>query len=140
MAALVLMGLIVYCSNRLFSPFTTLRTVTGKFVGFEYGDYSHTVIKTDQGNTISFFSRTSSEECFLALNKDKTLIVEYAETKTYFPEGAGYFPAKYIESIRIIGSEKHWEEGSPDSEKYDDSQIAKCNKMRNEFIYKQSAD
>jgi len=74
------------------------KTITGEFVGFQEGDYLHAIVRTAKGEIIGFF--TNGEECFLASNKDKKLIISYNMVKHYFPEGGDYFPASFITNIK----------------------------------------
>ena len=135
---LMMAFLTFHCINQEIPTAIFSQSVTGKFIGFQYGDYPHVVIKTIQGDILSFFSR--SEECFLALNKNDYLVIKFIEKQTYFPEGDGYYPARYIQSVSTLQGEKQWIYGSSKNKKYTNDEIETCNMLRKDFIFMMPTD
>ena len=82
------------------------KKVTGRLLGYQEGDYAHASVRTERGGEQSFF--VDDEICFLALNREEVLVIEYDEIERFFPEGGGYFPANIIQSITTRAGEKHW--------------------------------
>lgn len=68
-----------------------LRTwkVTGKFVGFEAGDYVHALIKPKKGEENSTFINGYGLDYFLAVNANKTGEFTVQTVKTYVQEEGG---------------------------------------------------
>lgn len=78
--------------------------VHGKFQNLESGDYLHATIRSDRGNTLSFYVQ-DEEACYLIRNKSKTLKVDYKKIQRFIPEGGGYFPANIITQITTENSD-----------------------------------
>jgi hypothetical protein len=81
------------------------RTVMGHLIDYSHGDYAHVKVITERGNEHSFF--VDDEICFLAINHQEVLIVEYDEVERFFPEGNGYYPANIIQSLSTKTEEKN---------------------------------
>lgn len=89
----------------------SIKTVTGKFVRFEWGDYLHADIKKSNGKTKSFWmGGIRCLQCFMAVNQGKTLTFTYEVVDTYIPEGSGRMVTERIKSARIgnLTFEKWW--------------------------------
>jgi hypothetical protein len=65
------------------------KTIQGKFMGFESGDYLHAVIETIDGKKDSFLIRPPGMEYFLVLYKDLPLEATYQIADAYVPEVGG---------------------------------------------------
>lgn len=82
------------------------KKVTGRLLGYQEGDYAHAIVRTEKAGEQSFF--VDDEICFLALNREEVLTIEYDEIQRFFPEGAGYFPANVIQAISTRAGERRW--------------------------------
>jgi hypothetical protein len=82
------------------------KTVIGRLISYQEGDYAHVSVRSEQGREQTFF--VGDEICFLALHREEVLVIEYDEIERFFPEGDGYFPALIIQSIATSVSEKRW--------------------------------
>lgn len=55
----------------------------GQLLGFQQGDYIHALVRSDEGRIINFFVDID-DGCFLAINKDNVLHIEYDNIERYF--------------------------------------------------------
>lgn len=76
----------------------------GQLLGFQQGDYIHAVVRSDEGKIIDFFVGIE-DGCFLAINKDNGLHIEYNNIERYFPEGQAYYPASVITEVKSADSD-----------------------------------
>jgi hypothetical protein len=67
----------------------SVKTVQGRTVGFEMGDYQHVTIKTRNGPKKSFFIMKPGLDYFLALNKNSQLTLTYEIADVDLPETGG---------------------------------------------------
>ena len=75
----------------------------------------------NNGNDVDFF--IYDEACFLAKNRDKLLEIKYQEVKRFFVEGAGYYPANVILTIKTKDGMSKWDTNKdkmPDGVEYRD--------------------
>lgn len=63
--------------------------VTGKFVGFETGDYVHALIAPKKGEEMSVFIHGYGLDYFLAVNANKTGVFTIQTVKSYVEEAGG---------------------------------------------------
>jgi hypothetical protein len=82
------------------------KTVTGRLVRLDQGDYVHVVVRSESGKEESFF--LDSEVCFLAKHFDQPLTIRFLQVERYFPEGDGYYPANLMQVITVRGSKAKW--------------------------------
>lgn len=90
-----------------------VKTVTGKFVSFEQGDYFHADIKNSKGKTLSFWlGGERCLECFIALNQGKTMTFTYEIVDTYIPESGGRMVIERIKTAKAgsLTFEKWWKD------------------------------
>ena len=73
----------------------------GQLLGFQQGD---AVVRSDEGKIIDFFVGIE-DGCFLAINKDNGLHIEYNNIERYFPEGQAYYPASVITEVKSADSD-----------------------------------
>jgi hypothetical protein len=76
------------------------KTIEGRFVNFEVGDYIHAMIKKPDGQTISFFLIKPGMEYFLVLHKNEPLTLTYQIVDTYIPEAGGMETIKRLISAK----------------------------------------
>ena len=76
----------------------------GQLLGFQQGDYIHALVRSDQGKIMNFFVGLQ-DGCFLALNRDNDLHIEYDNIERYFPEGQGFYPASVITEAKTADSD-----------------------------------
>ena len=76
------------------------KTVKGVFLGFEVGDYMHTVIKKSNGEKESYYLDGQGLEYFLALNKGKSVTATYQVVDTYIEEAGGVETVERITAAR----------------------------------------
>jgi|GEM_PF-2167949 len=76
-------------------------TVTGKFVGFETGDYVHALITPKKGETFSVFIRGYGLDYFLAVNANKTGLFTIQTAKTYIEEAGGVIEIDRVTSAKF---------------------------------------
>ena len=62
------------------------------------------MVRSDEGRIINFFVDID-DGCFLAINKDNVLHIEYDNIERYFPEGQGYYPASVITEVKTADSD-----------------------------------
>ena len=65
------------------------RTIQGRLVGFEFGDYLHVTIRKANDQKVSFFLMKPGLQYFLALHKSEPLTLTYQIVDTYIPEAGG---------------------------------------------------
>ena len=65
------------------------KSIKGKLVGFESGDYLHAVIQKSDGKKQGFFIRPPGLEYFLVLHKGEPLELTYQVVDSYIPEAGG---------------------------------------------------
>jgi hypothetical protein len=75
------------------------KTITGYFIGFQTGDYSHAIISTENGTFIDFFP-SYKDICFLVSNRDSLLTIQYTNITHYFPEYQEFHPVNIINKIK----------------------------------------
>src|SRR5437870_766541 len=66
-----------------------VRTIRGRTLGFEMGDYQHVDIRTTNGRRKSFFIFKPGLDYFLALHKDSLLTFTYEVANVNIPESGG---------------------------------------------------
>lgn len=76
------------------------RTVRGTLKGFEVGDYTHAVIKLQNGKEESYFIGGMGVDYFLALHKDEPLVITYQIVDSYIPEAGGRQRIERISGVR----------------------------------------
>jgi hypothetical protein len=107
------------------------KKVTGRLVGYQHGDYGHASVRTERGSEQSFF--IDDEVCFLALNREEVLTIEYDEVQRFFPEGGGYSPANIIQSIAAGAGQRRWFRSK--SAKPTAAELQECHRvLRTHFI------
>lgn len=89
-----------------------VKTITGKFIGFEVGDYYHADIKRSNGKTESYWLGGRGLEYFLAANRNKTMTFTYEVVDTYIHENGGRMVIERLKSARIgnLTFEKWWKD------------------------------
>jgi hypothetical protein len=82
----------------------TLR-LKGSFSKFEVGDYTHVVIKKNDGKETSFWLGSNGEVLmkFLVAHKGKPLSLTYQVVKSYIPEAGGYQTIERLIDARSDG-------------------------------------
>lgn len=79
-----------------------VKTVVGKFIEFEFGDYMHADIKKSNGKTASFWMGGAwGLEYFLALNRGKTMTLTYEVVDTYIRESGGRMTIERLKNAKI---------------------------------------
>jgi hypothetical protein len=76
------------------------RTARGTLKGFEVGDYTHAVIKLENGKEESYFIGGVGVDYFLALHKDEPLVITYQIVDSYIPEAGGRQRIERISGVR----------------------------------------
>jgi hypothetical protein len=76
------------------------RTIEGRFVSFEVGDYIHAMIRKPDGQSMSFFLIKPGMEYFLVLHKNEPLTLVYQLVDTYIPEAGGTETIKRLISAK----------------------------------------
>jgi len=76
------------------------KTLRGRFVGFEIGDYTHAVIRKGDGKRTSFFINQPGMDYFLASHKGQSLELTYQVVDTYIPEAGGVETIERLVSAR----------------------------------------
>ena len=79
----------------------SIKTIQGRTVGFEMGDYQHVSIKPNSGRLKSFFIFKPGLDYFLALNKDKPLTLTYEVAEMNLPESGGKTRIERLTSARV---------------------------------------
>ena len=89
-----------------------VKTVTGKFVRFEQGDYIHADIKKSNGKTESYWMGGDGLEYFMALNYGKTMVFTYEVVDSYIPESGGRMVIERLKSAKMgsQSSDKWWKD------------------------------
>jgi hypothetical protein len=67
----------------------SVKTIQGRTVGFEMGDYQHVTVKPTNGRKKSFFIMKPGLDYFLALNKNSLLMLTYEIADVDLPETGG---------------------------------------------------
>jgi len=76
------------------------KTIQGRFVGFEVGDYYHAKIKKSDGEEVSFFFNKPGIEYFLVLHKNEPLELTYQVVDTYIPEAGGMQTIERLTAVK----------------------------------------
>ena len=89
-----------------------VKTVTGKFVQFEQGDYMHVDIKKSNGKTESYWIGGNGLEYFMALNYGKLMVFTYEIVDTYIPESGGRMVIERLKSAKVgtLTSTQWWKD------------------------------
>ena len=89
-----------------------VKTVTGKFVQFEQGDYLHVDIKKSNGKTESYWIGGGGLEYFMALNYGKLTVFTYEIVDTYIPESGGRMVIERLKSAKVgtLTSTQWWKD------------------------------
>ena len=82
------------------------RTVKGQFVGFEWGDYPHAIIKDAKGKETDYFFGADGIDFYLCTRAKKPGIFTIQKVKTYIQEAGGWEIVDQVSKAKI---------GSPDS-------------------------
>jgi hypothetical protein len=77
-----------------------VKTIQGRTVGFEMGDYQHVTIKTMNGRKKSFFIFKPGLDYFLALNKGSLLSLTCEVADVDLPESVGKTRIERLTSAR----------------------------------------
>lgn len=77
------------------------KTITGKFVGFESGDYLHAVIKDSKGEEVDFFIGGLGLDFFLATHANKTGTFTYQEVEVYMEEAGGRITIARLSKAKV---------------------------------------
>lgn len=77
------------------------KTITGKFVAFESGDYLHAVIKDSKGEEVSFFIGGVGMDFFLATHAKKTGTFTYQEVEVYMEEAGGRITIARLSKAKV---------------------------------------
>jgi hypothetical protein len=83
------------------------KSIKGRFIGFEFGDYTHAVIRRPNGRTQSFFLFEPGMEYFLAVHKGQPLEFAYQVVDTHLEE-AGNIRIERLTSAK--GSKVNYEQ------------------------------
>jgi hypothetical protein len=76
------------------------RTVKGTLKGFEVGDYTHAVIKLQNGKEESYYIGGTGVDYFLALHKGEPMVITYQIVDSYIPEAGGKMKIERISAAR----------------------------------------
>lgn len=91
-----------------------VKTIQGRTVGFEMGDYQHVTIKTPSGRQKSFFIFKPGLDYFLALNKNSMLTLTYEIADVDLPEAGGKTRIERLTSAKAgnVSFESWWKKVS----------------------------
>lgn len=78
-----------------------VKTIGGKFVNFEMGDYVHANIKKTDGKIKSFTIGNYGLDYFLAEYKDKPMSFTYEIVDAYVPEAGGNMTFERLKSAKV---------------------------------------
>lgn len=79
----------------------SVKTVSGRTVGFEMGDYQHVEIRLTNGRRRSFFIFKPGLDYFLAVNKTKLLQLTYEVADVHIPEAGGVQRVERLRSAKF---------------------------------------
>lgn len=77
------------------------KTIRGKVVRFETGDYVHAIIKTTKGEELSFFISGPGTDYYLALNANKVGSFRIQTVKSHIEEAGGVMEIERISWAKI---------------------------------------
>lgn len=112
-ASICFFNLAIFAQKNAPDKVKAVKTIKGKFVRFEWGDYLHADIKNSNGKTKSFWmGGVRCLECFMAVNQGKTMIFTYEVVDTYIEQSGGRMIIERIRSARIgnLTFEKWWKD------------------------------
>jgi hypothetical protein len=89
-----------------------VKTVSGRTLGFEMGDYQHVEVRLTNGRRKSFFIFKPGLDYFLALNKAKLLTLTYEVADVHIPEAGGIQRVERLRSAKYgtVTYESWWKE------------------------------
>ncbi len=79
----------------------SVKTVSGRTVGFEMGDYQHVEVRLTNGRRKSFFIFKPGLDYFLAVNKAKLLQLTYEVADVHIPEAGGIQRVERLRSAQF---------------------------------------
>lgn len=77
------------------------KTITGKFVGFESGDYLHAIIKDSKGEEVTFFIGGVGLDFFLATHANKSGSFTYQNVEVYMEEAGGRVTIERLTKAKV---------------------------------------
>lgn len=78
-----------------------VKTIGGRTLGFETGDYQHVQIRLANGKRRSFFLGKPGLDYFLATNKSRPIQFTYQVVDSYIPESGGVMRIERLVSAKV---------------------------------------
>jgi hypothetical protein len=95
----------------------SVKTVKGRTIGFQMGDYQHVEIRQANGRRKSFFIFKGGLDYFLAINKDSVVTYTYEVADVSIPENGGLTRVERLSSAKVgnLRFESWWKRVSANS-------------------------